>query len=47
MTDTFRNIADGWWWFQECFLEWCYCMTDPDNTSGDFFATFVLSGTLT
>jgi len=37
MIDTFRSIADGWWWFRECFLEWCYCITDPDDTGGDFF----------
>jgi hypothetical protein len=33
----FQKLYSGWWWFGECFNEWTWCITDPDNTGGDFF----------
>ena len=37
MDEALHCITTGWWWFRECFLEWTYCMSDPDNLGGDFF----------
>ena len=30
----FEKLHSGWWWFGECFDEWCYTMTHDD---GEFF----------
>jgi hypothetical protein len=32
-----QKLYTGWWWFGECFSEWCYTMANPENTGGDFF----------
>lgn len=34
---TFKKLSAGWWWFGVCWEEWCYCMSNPENTGGDFF----------
>lgn len=33
----FEKLYAGYWWFGECFSEWYYCMTHPEDTGGDFF----------
>jgi hypothetical protein len=30
----FEKLQAGWWWFGECFDEWCWTMTHDD---GEFF----------
>ena len=32
--NVFEKLQSGWWWFGECFDEWCWTMTHDD---GDFF----------
>ena len=32
--NVFEKLQAGWWWFGECFDEWCYTMTHDD---GEFF----------
>ena len=32
-----EKLHSGWYWFWECFDEWCYTMTHPEDTGGDFF----------
>ena len=32
--NVFEKLQSGWWWFGECFDEWCYTMTHDD---GEFF----------
>jgi hypothetical protein len=33
----FEKIQVGWWWVGEIFDEWCYTMTHPEDSGGDFF----------
>ena len=33
----FEKLHSGWWWIGECFDEWCWTMTHPEDTGGDFF----------
>jgi hypothetical protein len=32
--NVFEKLQAGWWWFGECFDEWCWTMTHDD---GEFF----------
>ena len=32
--NVFEKLHSGWWWFGECFDEWCWTMTHDD---GEFF----------
>ena len=32
--NVFEKLHAGWWWFGECFDEWCYTMMNED---GEFF----------
>jgi hypothetical protein len=32
-----EKLYSGWWWFWQCFDEWVYCMTHPEDNGGDFF----------
>ena len=32
--NVFEKLHSGWWWFGECFDEWCYTMRSDD---GEFF----------
>ena len=32
--NVFEKLQAGWWWFGECFDEWCYTMMNED---GEFF----------
>lgn len=32
--NVFEKLHSGWWWFGECFDEWCWTMTHED---GEFF----------
>ena len=33
----FEKIQVGWWWVLQIFEEWCYTMTHPEDSGGDFF----------
>jgi hypothetical protein len=33
----FEKLSSGFWWFRECFDEWVYCMTTPEDDGFDFF----------
>ena len=35
--NVFEKLSVGWYWFGECFSEWGWCMTHPEDTGGDFF----------
>ena len=32
--NVFEKLHSGWWWFGECFDEWCYTIKNED---GEFF----------
>jgi hypothetical protein len=29
--NVFEKLQAGWWWFGECFGEWCYTMINEDG----------------
>ena len=29
--NVFEKLQAGWWWFGECFGEWCYTMRNEDG----------------
>ena len=33
----FEKLSVGWYWFGECFSEWCWTMMHPEDTGGYFF----------
>lgn len=33
----FQKLYSGWWWFGQCFEEWAWCMTHPEDNGGEFF----------
>jgi hypothetical protein len=33
----FEKLDAGWYWFRECFWVWVMCITNPEDTGGDFF----------
>ena len=33
--NVFEKLHSGWWWFGECFDEWCYTMMNDED--GEFF----------
>ena len=33
----FEKLQSGWYWFCECWGEWCYTMTHPEDNGRDFF----------
>lgn len=32
-----EKLHCGFYWFGECFSEWVWCMTHPEDNGGDFF----------
>ena len=35
--NVFEKLDAGWYWFRECFWVWVMCITNPEDTGGDFF----------
>ena len=35
--NVFEKLDAGWYWFWECFWIWVMCITNPEDTGGDFF----------
>ena len=35
--NVFEKLEAGWYWFRECFWVWVMCITNPEDTGGDFF----------
>jgi hypothetical protein len=35
--NVFEKLDAGWYWFRECFWIWVMCITNPEDTGGDFF----------
>lgn len=33
----FEKLYCGYYWFGECWSEWIYCMTHPEDDGWDFF----------